>query len=399
MKQRVLIVNKFYYNRGGDCIASINLENLLKANGYEVAFFAMKYPENFESEYSQYFASQIDFSGGITAKIAAAKRIFGLGDVARDFKKILRDFRPDVVHLNNIHSYISPIVAKIAKRHHCRVVWTLHDYKLLCPSYSCLRDNASCELCFHKKSPVLKLRCMKNSLAASALAYIEALRWNRATLERYTDAFICPSQFMALKMTSGGFNPDKLKVLCNFVDPVKLEKFRTAEEHTRLDYYCYVGRLSQEKGVATLLEAASQLPYELRVAGDGPLSEELRSRFAHCNNIRFLGRLDASEVSRLLGEARFSVIPSEWYENNPLGVIESLCAGTPVVGARNGGIPELISPSSGIVFTPKDVVKLQKAIEQAFATEWNNNAIQADALTRFSPEQHLAALISIYQQE
>ena len=399
MKQRVLIVNKFYYNRGGDCIASINLENLLKANGYEVAFFAMNYPENFESEYSQYFASQIDFSGGIAAKIAAAKRIFGLGDIARDFEKILRDFRPDVVHLNNIHSYLSPIVAKIAKRHHCRVVWTLHDYKLLCPSYSCLRDNASCELCFHKKSPVLKLRCMKNSLAASALAYLEALRWNRTTLERYTDAFICPSQFMALKMTSGGFNPDKLKVLCNFVDPVKLEKFRAAGEHTRHDYYCYVGRLSQEKGVATLLEAASQLPYVLRVAGDGPLSEELRSRFAHCNNIQFLGRLDASEVSRLLSEARFSVIPSEWYENNPLGVIESLCAGTPVVGARNGGIPELISSSSGIVFTPKDVVKLQKAIEQAFGTEWNNNAIQADAITRFSPEQHLAALISIYQQE
>ena len=398
MKHRVLIVNKFYYNRGGDCIASINLENLLKANGYEVAFFAMNYPENFESEYSQYFASQIDFSGGIAAKIAAAKRIFGLGDIARDFEKILRDFRPDVVHLNNIHSYLSPIVAKIATRHRCRVVWTMHDYKLLCPSYSCLRDNASCELCFHKKSPVLKLRCMKNSLAASALAYLEALRWNRKVLERYTDAFICPSQFMALKMTSGGFNPDKLKVLCNFVDPVKLEKFRAAGEHTRLDYYCYVGRLSQEKGVATLLEAASQLPYELRVAGDGPLSEELRSRFAHCNNIRFLGRLDASEVSRLLGEARFSVIPSECYENNPLGVIESLCAGTPVVGARNGGIPELINQKSGIIFTPKDVNDLKNAIIQAFCHPWNHSAIKADALRLFSPEQHLSQLKSIYEQ-
>ena len=239
---------------------------------------------------------------------------------------------------------------------------------------------------------------MKNSLAASALAYLEALRWNRKVLERYTDAFICPSRFMALKMTSGGFNPDKLKVLCNFVDPVKLEKFRAAGEHTRHDYYCYVGRLSQEKGVATLLEAASHLPYELRVAGDGPLSEELRSRFAHCNNIRFLGRLDASEVSRLLGEARFSVIPSECYENNPLGVIESLCAGTPVVGARNGGIPELINQKSGIIFTPKDVNDLKDAITQAFSRSWDHSAIKADALRLFSPEQHLSQLKSIYEQ-
>ena len=398
MKHRVLIVNKFYYNRGGDCIAAINLENLLRANGYEVAFFAMKYPDNFDSQYSPYFASQVEFSGGVASKIAAAKRIFGFGDVAKRFEKLLRDFRPDVVHLNNIHSYLSPIVAKIAKRHHCRVVWTMHDYKLLCPAYSCLRDNASCELCFHCKSRVLKLRCMKNSLAASALAYLEALRWNRKVLERYTDAFICPSRFMALKMTSGGFTPDKLKVLCNFVDPVKLDRFRNMPVANRQPYYCYVGRLSQEKGVATMLEAASQLPYELRVAGDGPLAAQLRSRYAHCANIHSLGRLDADGVSSLLGNALFSVIPSECYENNPLGVIESLCAGTPVIGARNGGIPELINQKSGIIFTPKDVNDLKDAITQAFSRSWDHSAIKADALRLFSPEQHLKQLLSIYEQ-
>ncbi|MGN0228921.1 MAG: glycosyltransferase [Muribaculaceae bacterium] len=398
MKQRVLIVNKFYYNRGGDCIAAINLENLLRANGYEVAFFAMNYPENFASHYTPYFASQVEFSGTLVRKISAAKRIFGYGDVADHFEKIICDFRPDVVHLNNIHSYLSPIVAKIAKRHRCRVVWTMHDYKLLCPSYSCLRDNANCELCFHSKSRVLKLRCMKNSLAASALAYLEALRWNRKVLQRYTDVFICPSRFMALKMTSGGFNPDKLKVLCNFVDPVKLERFRNAPAANRQPYYCYVGRLSQEKGVTTMLQAASQLPYELRVAGDGPLADQLRSHYAHCANIKFLGRLDADGVSSLLNEALFSVIPSECYENNPLGVIESLCAGTPVVGARNGGIPELINQKSGIIFTPKDVDDLINAITQAFSHPWNHSAIKADALRLFSPEQHLSQLKSIYEQ-
>ena len=396
MKHRVLIVNKFYYNRGGDCIAAINLENLLRANGYEVAFFAMKYPENFDSQYSTYFASQVEFSGGVASKIAAAKRIFGFGDVAKSFEKLLRDFRPDVVHLNNIHSYLSPIVAKIAKRHHCRVVWTMHDYKLLCPAYSCLRDNASCELCFHCKSRVLKLRCMKNSLAASALAYLEALRWNRKVLERYTDAFICPSRFMALKMTSGGFNPDKLKVLCNFVDPVKLDRFRNMPVANRQPYYCYVGRLSQEKGVATMLEAASQLPYELRVAGDGPLAAQLRSRYAHCANIHFLGRLDADGVSSLLGNALCSVIPSEWYENNPLGVIESLCAGTPVVGARMGGIPELINSTNGLTFDAGNVEMLAKAISKAMQTPWNHQNIKEISTELFAPDRYLEKIQYLY---
>ena len=147
-----------------------------------------------------------------------------------------------------------------------------------------------------------------------------------------------------------------------------------------------------------MLEAASQLPYELRVAGDGPLAAQLRSRYAHCANIHFLGRLDADGVSSLLGNALCSVIPSEWYENNPLGVIESLCAGTPVIGARNGGIPELINQKSGIIFTPKDVNDLKDAITQAFSRSWDHSAIKADALRLFSPEQHLKQLLSIYEQ-
>lgn len=394
MKRRVLIVNKFYYNRGGDCIAAMNLERLLRDNGYEVAFFAMQYPDNVASDYSKYFASEVDLLHG--SKIAAAKRILGFGDVRSQFAKLLYDFRPDVVHLNNIHSYLSPVLAQLAKKHGCRVVWTMHDYKLVCPTYSCRRDNTNCELCFHNKRMVLKTRCSKGSLAASMMSYLEALRWSRGLLERCTDKFICPSQFMALKMTQGGFNPDKLEVLCNFVDPVKLDKFRKVGLKERKDYYCYVGRLSQEKGVATMLEAASQLPYELRVAGSGPLAGELRKRYSGCLNIKFMGVLDAVEVSNLLAEARFSVMPSECYENNPLGVIESLCAGTPVLGARNGGIPELINGNNGIVFEPKNVEALKESIEQAMNCEWNYQNIQTEALARFSPVTHLKKLERIY---
>ena len=197
-KKRILIANKFYYPRGGDCIVAMNLERLLKEQGHEVAVFAMQYPENVDSGWNSYYASQVDFAGSLGGKLCAAKRLMGHGDIKAAFIRILDDFNPHIVHLHNIHSYLSPVLAKLAKRHGCRVVWTLHDYKLVCPSYACLLNGKPCEQCIgHGKMHVLKNRCMKGSLAASALAYIEARKWNRNVLERYTDAFICPSHFMA----------------------------------------------------------------------------------------------------------------------------------------------------------------------------------------------------------
>lgn len=396
MAKKILIVNKFYYQRGGDCIYSLNLERMLAAHGYEVAFFSMHYPENEESRYSSYFAPQVDFSGGVRDKISAVKRILGMGDVVSRFKRILADFRPDVVHLNNIHSYISPVVGALAKKAGCRVVWTLHDYKLLCPAYACLRGGEPCELCYSDKSQVLKHRCMKGSLAASALAYIEAKKWNRGTLERFTDAFVCPSTFMRDKMLLGGFNADKLKVVCNFIDPVKIDRLSSLDCTQKADYYAYVGRLSQEKGVETLLKAASELPYKLKVAGGGPLAEEMKDKYAGAN-VQFLGHIDAEAVSELLAHARCVVTPSECYENNPLSVIESLCAGTPVVGARIGGIPELVKPENGLTYTPKSVKELSACICKVMeSADYDYASIARASRKAFSAEVHMSLLEKVY---
>ena len=151
MAQRILLVNKFYYPRGGDCVVTLNTQSLLRSRGHEVAVFSMQYPENIESEWSKYFSSEVSFDGGMKNKLAALKRTLGWGDVKKSFSRILDEFKPDVVHLHNIHSYISPVVARLAKQRGCRVVWTLHDYKLLCPSYACLRNGEPCELCFNSK--------------------------------------------------------------------------------------------------------------------------------------------------------------------------------------------------------------------------------------------------------
>ena len=393
---RVLLVNKFYYPRGGDCVVVLNTEALLREYGIEAEVFAMRYPENLPARYQNHFASEVKFGGGMENRLQALRRTLGMDDVIKCFKTVLDEFKPDVVHLHNIHSYLSPVVGVLAHRRGIRVVWTLHDYKLLCPRYDCLLDGRPCEQCVTGgKNGVLAHRCMKNSLAASAVAKLESIKWNRRVLEQNTDLFVCPSQFMADLMKKGGFDPAKLFVLNNFIDPIKFRRYQALDNTVlREDYYCYVGRLSAEKGVADLLEVASRLPYRLKVAGGGPLESELRERYGACPNIEFLGMLDADAVARLLANARLSVVPSQWYENNPLSVVESLCAGTPVAGADIGGIPELIDNESGIVFQPFDSEALCTALSSALSRRWNHAEIARRSLQRFGQQSHLQVLMN-----
>ncbi|MBQ9820850.1 MAG: glycosyltransferase [Muribaculaceae bacterium] len=395
MSQRVLLVNKFYYPRGGDCIVVLNTEALLRDNGVEAEVFAMKYPQNLMARYQSMFASEVNFGGGMGNMVRAMKRTLGLGDVRSSFEAVLDEYRPDVVHLHNVHSYLSPVVGELAHQRGICVVWTLHDYKLLCPRYDCLLDGKPCERC-HKgrKSAVLTHRCMKGSLPASAVAWFEALKWNRRRLEANTDLFVCPSEFMADKMRAGGFDSAKVKVLNNFLDPVKFAQYQAIDNTVpREDYYCFVGRLSPEKGVADLLAVASRLPYRFKVAGGGPLEAELREKYSSCDNIEFLGMLDASGVVKVLTGARLSVIPSQWYENNPLSVVESLCAGTPVAGSQMGGIPELIGSENGVVFQAFNQEAMATAITMSMARRWNHSQIARQALERFGAKAHLRTLL------
>ena len=394
MARRVLLVNKFYYPRGGDCVVVLNTQALLRESGMEAEVFAMQFPQNLTAHYQEQFASEVNFGrGGMSNRFQALKRTLGMGDVVDRYEDVLDDFKPDVVHLHNIHSYLSPIVASLAHRRGIRVVWTLHDYKLLCPRYDCLRNGKPCEKCFGgAKRNVLTHKCMKGSLPASVVAWLEAIKWNRARLEKDTDVFVCPSEFMATKMKEGGFKADKVRVLNNFLDPVKLRQYQSMDS-PREDYYCFVGRLSPEKGIEDLLDVASRLPYKLKVAGSGTLEPAMRIKYADKDNIEFLGMIDAEHVARLLSGARLSVAPSQWYENNPLSVVESLCAGTPVAGSNMGGIPELLDASNGIVFQPFDKETLANAITMSMTRDWDHKAIAQDALKRFSPATHLDTLI------
>ncbi|MFI3238972.1 MAG: glycosyltransferase [Bacteroidales bacterium] len=391
---RILLSNKFYYRRGGDCVCTINLEELLKEHGHEVAIFSMQHPENLPSNYSKYFPSEVRFKsiGGIYKTFT---RPFGSKDVIQRFQELINDFKPDIIHLHNIHTQLSPIIGEVAAKNGIKVIWTLHDYKLICPRYDCLRNGeVICEECFTDKSKVLKYNCMKNSKIASKIAYREAITWSRERLEGFTTHFIAPSQFMADKMIQAGFSKSKINTLCNFIDIDKT--FR--EEYDKGDYYCFIGRLSHEKGVKTLIEAANQLPYKLKVIGGGELMDELRG-IAKAN-IEFVGFKQWDEIKEIVGKARFSVIPSEWYENNPLSVIEAQCLGTPVLGAKIGGIPELIENNiSGMIFESRNTIDLKHGIEAMFKQNFDYSELAKNSQHRYSALNHYNNLMKIYNEE
>ena len=393
---RILISNKYYYPRGGADIYSIELEKLLKEKGHEVAFFSMQQPLNLKSEFSKYFPTEIDFDHkkplGLIRFIV---RPFGSISVRKRFTRLLKNFKPDILHLNNIHTQLSPILAVIASKHNIPVIWTLHDHKVLCPRYDCMRDGKPCELCFKNKFNALRYKCMKNSRVASFIAYLEALVWNKKTLSRYTSRFICPSTFLANNMIKGGFNSNQLIILPNFINDKKLISQPSAKEN----HYCYVGRLSTEKGIETLLRAANELPqYELKVIGTGPLESELKAKYEKAH-IKFLGFKSWEDFKQILETSQCMVIPSECYENNPLSIIESLCLGTPVIGTNMGGIPELINPGvNGFTFESGNVSDLRNQIDHLFQISGNFDYIEIAkrARAKFNSENYYIELIKIY---
>lgn len=234
---------------------------------------------------------------------------------------------------------------------------------------------------------------MKGSTLASLIGYKEATTWNRRRLEACTDVFICPSKFMTQKMIQGGFTSKKLIPLCNFIDIDKCKK----DTYEKENYYCYVGRISHEKGVKTLIKAAQKLPYKLVIIGGGPLSDELKNETTNAN-IEFVGYKQWDEIKEIVSKARFSVIPSEWYENNPLSVIEAQCLGTPVLGARIGGIPELIENDvTGMTFESRNVNDLTGKLEAMWQHTFDYKEIALTSQKRYNSESYYQSILKIYQ--
>ena len=381
---------------------AMTTRELLMRAGHEVQVFAMSFPANIKLPEASTWPSEVEFNGPLSMKLKAFARLMGVGDVVGKFRRVLKDFRPDVVHFHNIHSYLSPVVVTLAHSFGARTVWTMHDLKLVCPAYLGRRpDGSICSDCVDGRNNLMKYRCMKGGRLASFMALLESVRWNRARLDSATDCFIAPSEFLKDMLVRGGFTSEKIRVLNNFIDPQKIAAIQAMGVSSGEDsepYFAYAGRLSPEKGVRTLVEAGVKAGVALRVAGDGPMRAELEE-LARGSRVELLGSLDSDGVMKLMRGAAASVMPSECYENNPLSVIESLCAGTPVIGADIGGVPELIVPGvSGERFVSGSVDSLVDCLLAFRPERYNRAEIASDAAVRFSARTHLKTLLQIYSE-
>jgi glycosyltransferase involved in cell wall biosynthesis len=404
---RVLMCNSFHYLRGGAERCFLELMTLLRAHGHEVIPFCMAHPQNLPSAYEQYFVSYVDFptllreGNGIGTKLQVAERTIYSREARRKIEQLIRATRPDIAHVHGIAHETSPSILPAIKAAGIPIVQTLHDYKLLCPNTSFISQGKVCEQCKgHRYYNVVRNRCKRDSLSASMLAGVEMyLHKFWQIYESNVDLFITPSRFLKEKVAEHGVK-NQVVHLPNFVDPGEFPPVFEAD-----DYFVFCGRLVALKGVRTLLRAMQSIKRShLYIAGNGELENELHAEAAQQGiaNITFLGHLGKEQLVPLVQRAAFTIAPSEWYENYPMTVLESLACGTPVVGARIGGIPELvIDGQTGVLYESGNVDQLVKQINfmldnRALALEMGRKG-RTLVETMNAPEQHYQQTLQIYQ--
>lgn len=363
----------------------------------------MHHPSNFSSVWNKYFVSNVDYDKKNSIK-TIFKIIFNTlysKEAKENLEKLITDFKPDIAHLHNFHHQLSPSVIFALRKYNIPIVAKLPDYKLICPSYSMLNRGKICELCNGGKFYNCVLtRCHKNSFGKSFLVTIESyLHHNILNTYKYINYFLCPSRFLMNKVQEMGLTGNFI-YLPNFVDT---HKIKTSENH-KSNKFVYWGRLSITKGIITLIKAIKGLPVELVLIGDGPLISEIELRIEQdkINNIKLCGYLQGDALYNEIRESCVSIIPSEWYENNPNSVLESFALGLPVIGSKIGGIPELVKEGiTGLTFEPGNVEDLRNKIEYMLANkdkvcEMGRNARRLIE-EEFNAEKHGQKVIEIYQ--
>lgn len=360
---KILMVNKFFYIKGGSETYYFALKTLLESKGHEVIDFSMQDEKNFESPYAEYFVSGVDYNGtmGIGQQIKAAANIIYSTEAKRKLEQLIQKTKPDVAHLHIFQHQLSPSILDVLKKYKIPVVYTAHDLKMLCLNYVMMTGGEVCEKCKggHYLN-CLKQRCVKDSALKSAINVAEGYlhKWRKSY--DVVDKIITPSKFYADKFVEFGVARERVMHLPNFLGrecPV------VNKSEDSLEYFLYFGRLSREKGILTLIKAVEGTDMKLSIVGGGPCREEIEAYIAEhgLQNVKLLGFQSGQALIDVVGNARAVVLPSEWYENGPYSAIEALQLGRPIIGSEIGGIPELVD-GNGCTFQHGNVEELRKCL-------------------------------------
>lgn len=405
---RVLLCSNFYYRRGGDCTYLLALQSLLERHGHETAVFSMRHPQNRPCPQEEYFVDHLDYAELNKSKnpLNAAKvlgRSIWSRQARRNVARLVADWKPDVAHLQNVHAYLTPSILGPLKAAGVPVVWTLHDFKLLCPDSHFLSGARICEECKGGRFwRCAANRCKKGSRAASLVAALEAYVHGALGIRRRVDRFIAPSQFLRDKFVEFGWPAERFSVLPNFLPGEPAARPSPAEPGS---YGLYLGTLLPFKGVGTLLRALVRaVPHPFHVLGDGESRgelERLAGELGLGDRVAFRGFVQGAELERELAGARYAVVPSECYENCPYAALELMARGIPVAASDLGGLPELVRDGeTGWLFPPGDAPALAERIDRLWTDGELRSRLGARArefvLGRAAAEVHYRNLMAIY---
>lgn len=405
---RVLLINKFYYLSGGAERYVFEWEKLLRSRGHNVMIFSMRHPRNRPCAQERFFADQVRFSGalGLRERVRAAAHSIWSTDARRKLNDLLdAEGAPDIAHLHSFVYQLTPAILEPLRARGIPIVQTCHEYAHVCVNQRLYnqRTNEICESClrYGLLAPLWQ-RCVKGSLPASVAGCIAGVAdalfgRSAARIQR----FLTPSAFMRRKMIEGGLPAQHIAHVPNFTDPRRVSPSDCAG-----DYMLFLGRLVAHKGIMTLLDAARRLPdVPLKVVGDGPLLDSVRSRVLEdrLRNVELAGFLEGSALWDAVRHARAVVIPSEWYENGPLTILEAMAATRAVIASRIAGIPEMVEHGrDGLLFPPGDADALASALEEL----WRNpdRAVQMGRRgrekveSRYNPRVHYRRMMRHFEE-
>jgi len=318
-----------------------------------------------------------------------------------ELDRLIGESKPDVSHIHNVFPLISPSVYHCLSHHNIPIVQTLHNYRFLCPNALFYTKKTTCEKC--KKGNTLNCllnKCYKDSFILSGL-YALTIRLHRKAFMEKINKFIALTDFVKTKFVQAGFREEKIEVEGNF-----LVDNRYKASNDKDNYAVFIGRLSEEKGVETLLNAFQKTHgLKLKVAGNGHLEEKLK-HYVHQNripNVEFLGFVSGRQKLELLHKAKFSIFPSQWYETFGMSILESFSVGTMVVASKIGALPELVKDGkNGLLFEPGNANDLAEKVNYLYenpdrALEMGRNA-RKFVQENFGAEKHYQQLMEIYRR-
>ncbi len=402
MSPRLLSINSYHYHRGGADNVYFQHAELMQRHGWENAFFSMHHPRNLPSDWSAYFVDEIEFGHAypLAQKVSKAIKVVYSVEAQRKLRALLAAWRPDVAHLHNIYHHLSPSILPVLRKAGVPAVMTAHDLKIACPNNKMYNETGVCERCKGGQyAQLIAHRCIKDSLAASTVVALEAVV--HRLLGSYGDnleRIIVPSRFFLSKFVEWGWPAERFAYIPNWIDADAIQTDDRAG-----DYFLYLGRLAPEKGIETLVRACVLAGVKLAVAGDGPLMSGLQAMLRDgAGNVRLFGHCEGDQLATLVRGARAVVVPSQWYENAPLSVLESFAAAKPVIGSRIGGIPELIDEGrTGWLVEPGDVAALVSVLLMVNAlpdasVRAMGRAARARVERDFHRRGYLASMLALY---